>query len=287
MLTKSVGKKFHSWFKDTARISSSTSISTLATLIDQRTYQANLKRKPINSNVSDRAAPFLKQLSETGIYVIENYWDNEKCARARNEVDRVIDSYPEHVHLNAKADKRVYGANNVSELIREFSNDELFAEIANSYTDQPTRTAFTLAARMPFSPGNLGSGEGWHRDTPFRQFKAIMFLSDVSMENGPFQMVLNSHTQKSKIADSWTGKLNYPQFRITDAQVERILAKDPQRLATYTAKAGTVILADVSAIHRGMPIAAGNRYALTNYFFSIENIDKSLFEKFNVIPSVQ
>ena len=45
------------------------------------------------------------------------------------------------------------------------------------------------------------------------------------------------------------------------------------------------IVADVSAIHRGMPIAAGTRYALTNYFFQTKNIDVSLFEKFNVIPS--
>lgn len=287
MLVRKVGNKIVGWVRESAIRRNSSLVSALATYIDYTQYQARLRRMSHDHVISERAHAIIEKIRDTGICVIENYWDNEKCARARAEVDRVIESYPEYVHPNAKADKRVYGANNVSNIIREFNTDPLFSEVANAYNEEPTRAAFTLAARMPFSAGNLGSGEGWHRDAPLRQFKTIMYLSDVTMDSGPFQMIRNSHRLDKVIADTWAGKLNYPQFRITEAQVEMILAKDRQRLDTYTAKAGTVILADVSAIHRGMPIAAGTRYALTNYFYPTTKIDNNLFEKFNVIPPAQ
>jgi ectoine hydroxylase-related dioxygenase (phytanoyl-CoA dioxygenase family) len=280
-----IKNKISSLINEGASRGNSIGLSILATYIDQKRYYDDLNRAAFSPAISERAKECLKRLRETGICVVEKYWSDEKCARARAEVDRVIDSYPEYVHPNAKADKRVYGANNASNLINEFKVDPLFTEVANSYNEEPTCAVFTLAARMSFSTGNLGSGEGWHRDSPLRQFKTIMYLSDVSIDNGPFQVIRNSHITKNILKDTWTGKLAYPQFRITDDQLERILANDSSRIDTYTAKAGTVIFADVSAIHRGMPIAAGTRYALTNYFFKTENIDVSLFEKFNVIPS--
>ena len=52
------------------------------------------------------------------------------------------------------------------------------------------------------------------------------------------------------------------------------------------AKAGTLILVDTSSIHRGMPIIAGVRYALTNYFYPKRLIDQELFKQFAPIAGV-
>ena len=46
-----------------------------------------------------------------------------------------------------------------------------------------------------------------------------------------------------------------------------MLAKDPDRLITLSAPAGTMVLVDVSAIHRGSPVKVGRRYAMFNYYY--------------------
>jgi hypothetical protein len=136
---------------------------------------------------------------------------------------------------------------------------------------------------MPAASGNQGSGEGWHRDAFLRQFKAILYLSDVGPKNGPFQFVKDSYQPGQVLRDIWKGGLRYMQYRLSELEVDRIIEGSPERLSTYTAKAGTLILVDTSSIHRGMPIQTGTRYALTNYYFPAQNIDAALFEKFKVL----
>lgn len=231
-----------------------------------------------------QAKSYFDMLEQDGIAVVEGYWSEKKCADARAEVDRLIEEYPSFLHGNAKADKRLYGANNVSDVIAEFADDPVLRETASAYNREPTRTAFTLAARMPYSEGNKGSGEGWHRDAFFRQFKAILYLTDVGEMNGPFQFISGSHRADQVVKDMWEGRLGYKQYRLQDSQVDRILKRSPERLNTMTAKAGTMLLIDTSSIHRGVPIKAGERYALTNYCFPERHIDNSMMEKFNVLP---
>ncbi|MCI1279422.1 MAG: phytanoyl-CoA dioxygenase family protein [Nitrospira sp.] len=233
----------------------------------------------------ERAKHYVGNLEKDGIYVLEDYWDREKCAAACEEVDRLIYEYSGYLHSNAKADLRIYGANNASAVIDEFSQDPILREVACAYSREPARTAFTLAAKMPASASNEGSGEGWHRDAFLRQFKAILYLVDVGLDNGPFQLVKESHRAKQVLQDIWSGRLHYEQYRFSELQVKRILKRSPGRLTTYTAKAGTVILVDTSSIHRGLPINTGVRYALTNYCFPERLIDAALFEKFKVLPA--
>ena len=38
-----------------------------------------------------------------------------------------------------------------------------------------------------------GSGGSWHRDSYLRQFKSLIYLNDVTDENGPFQVLTDSH----------------------------------------------------------------------------------------------
>jgi len=208
----------------------------------------------------------------------------DDCAKACVEIDRVIAEYPEYVNKNAKADKRVYGANNASTLVDEFAKNEELLSIASAYNRKTTTTAFTLAARMPTSVDNQGSGEGWHRDAFLRQFKAILYLSDVGPKNGPFQFIQDSHLGSQIVQDVKNGNLKYMQYRIEEEKIARILANKSDRLKTYTGRAGTLILVDTSAVHRGKPIQAGTRYALTNYYFPTDAIDQSMYEKFDVLP---
>lgn len=262
----------------------SRAVARLATWADYREFEAWLEA---NSGLSVAAAEgrqYLAELDRAGICIIPGYWSAETCERARAEVDRVIKNYPQYVNGNAKADVRVYGANNGSTLIQEFAQDSMLLEVASAYNREPTLTAFTLAARMPASAGNKGSGEGWHRDAFPRQVKAILYLTDVQPENGPFQWIRDSHRRVELLRDMRSADLEYKQYRLTEEHVARLLRLQPEREKTFTAQAGTLILVDTSSVHRGMPIRAGTRYALTNYYFQEGKIDQSLYEKFDVLP---
>jgi hypothetical protein len=266
-----------------ARCSSLPALAVAGAYFDYSHFTRQLQARQVDGAVADVDQRYLQKLNADGVCTVEGFWDEQTCAQARAEVDRIIAQYSSAQHSAAKSDQRVYGANNVSSLINTFARHAGLQGIATAYNREDTKTAFTLAAKMPAAFGNHGSGEGWHRDAFLRQFKAILYLSDVSLQNGPFQFVRDSHRPRQVLRDIWTGGLRYMQYRLSEPEVARLLNKSPERLITYTAKAGTLILVDTSSIHRGMPIEAGTRYALTNYYYPVQNIDATLFEKFKVL----
>lgn len=275
--------RLYSLIRRMARGSSLPALALAGTYFDYDQFSRRLKDPRSDDGVTEVERAYLNKLNTDGICIVEGFWDDQTCAEARAEVDRIINQYPDSLHSSAKADQRVYGANNVSRLIDSFAQHSNLQRVATAYNGEDTRTAFTLAARMPAAAGNQGSGEGWHRDAFLRQYKAILYLSDVGPENGPFQFVKDSYRPRQVLRDIWRGGLRYMQYRLSEVEVGRIVEGSPERLSTYTAKAGTLILVDTSSIHRGMPIQTGVRYALTNYYFPVRHIDDSMFEKFKVL----
>ena len=261
-------------------------LARIATWLEYCAFEVGIKSSPHSLNLNLRGLEILGELNRSGICVIPNYWAREQCVLACAEVDRVIEQYPDYVHPSAKADARVYGADSASELISEFNKNPELIALATAYNKEPTVAPFTLAARMPYSEGNNGSGEGWHRDAFLRQFKAIIYLSDVSLSSGPFQMLRDSHSLHQILHDMKLAGLSYKQTRFDDQIVNKLLDQDPCRLMTYVGLAGTLILVDTSVIHRGMPIQMGTRYALTNYYYPEVRVDKNMYKKFKVLPKL-
>src|SRR5205809_61524 len=57
----------------------------------------------------------LTTIRDMGIAVVENYWLADKCAAARNEIDRLISRYPGCVSIySSGSDKRMFGVEEVS-----------------------------------------------------------------------------------------------------------------------------------------------------------------------------
>ena len=225
-----------------------------------------------------------KQLEYKGYFVIKNYWSKEECTSAIREINRIITTYPNYVHSKNKSDSRLFGAENLSKVINSFAKDDFLLSIANEYNRRETHLGFTLAAKMPASKNNKGSGEGWHRDGFFRQFKTLLYLSDVGKDNGPFELIQNSHKIKNLIDDIKKGNLGYLQYRLTNSEIKKILVNQTHRKKTIIGDIGTLILVDTSNLHRGSPIKDSIRYALTNYYYTSNQIDSELYKKFNVVP---
>jgi ectoine hydroxylase-related dioxygenase (phytanoyl-CoA dioxygenase family) len=127
------------------------------------------------------------------------------------------------------------------------------------------------------------SGGGWHRDALVIQFKAMIYLTDVSEDNSPFQIIPNSHKLSEVPRSVASGLLKYGQNRITPAEVEKYVKHLCRSPVTCTGKVGDLVIFNSTSIHRGKPIQTGTRIALTNYYYPVSEIDDSLSSKFNVI----
>ena len=83
----------------------------------------------------------------------------------------------------------------------------------------------------------------------------MLYLSDVSNENGPFQYVEGTNNYKDmKQLTTYCGVQLTKRF--SPAQTADCLCENniEDRLRTFTGRAGTLILFDSSGLHRGMPI---------------------------------
>lgn len=236
----------------------------------KRALNASAARQP----ESEQVAQAVRSLMRDGYAVVPGYYSEEDCAAGRAEIDALIESRPYAIQAYGnRSDLRVYGAEHASSLARRFHDDSFFLDVGKVYSRSALVNFSTLAARLTAAPDNLGSGQGWHRDAFFFQYKSMVYLSDVSPENGPFQILPGSHHSLTAAKDSYIGRLDPPPAsRITAQQMNRLLTANPDRARALTAKAGTVILFDSSTIHRGMPIATGCRYALTNYFYHPQSL---------------
>jgi hypothetical protein len=224
-----------------------------------------------------------RALLRDGIAVIADYWPADKCAAGRDEIDRLISTYPQAVQTSSgDSDKRMFGIESVSPLLAEFHYDPVLSRIGELIGGFTLYNFATLGARIDASPLNNGSGDGWHRDGHGFQFKSILYLSDVSQENGPFQFLPGSHKQWRAAFDTAAGGLPpAPSARYEPEAIERMARHFGARIRQYPAKAGTVLLVNTAGIHRGKPLVSGSRYALTNYFYHPFQVGLNRVKKFH------
>ncbi|CAN7315958.1 phytanoyl-CoA dioxygenase family protein [Bradyrhizobium sp. LjRoot220] len=228
------------------------------------------------------SARLLRKLKSSGVVAIPDYWSAEKCADARDEIDRLAIEYPDVVQRNSGgADKRMFGVESVSARLAEFHHDPLLIAVGERLGGSALYNFATLGARIDATTENNGSGDGWHRDAHDFQFKAILYLSDVGPENGPFEYVAGSQKKWRAIFDTAVGNLpSAPSTRYEPALVDRLLSRYHIQASRFLGKAGTLLLVNTTGIHRGRPLKAGSRYALTNYYYHPYQIDRARVQNF-------
>ncbi len=232
---------------------------------------AEMARRPIlrmtAGRVSGEAAGLAAEIRRKGFAILPSHWSAAKCDAAAAAVDSLCEmpgTAGEWVDPEG-CDHRFFRAEKHVPLLNDFLNDPLIEEIRRAYTGRRSAEKFVLAARMRFRAGNKGSGGGWHLDSPHTlQFKAIMYLSDCGSDNGPFELIPGTHDRRMLLGLLAQGRRKPGQYRFTDSEVDPIVAGG-HSVKTFTAQRGSVILADVTALHRGAPIRSGSRYALTLY----------------------
>jgi Phytanoyl-CoA dioxygenase (PhyH) len=211
----------------------------------------------------------LRELRRVGFAVLPGFLSQERCADLIGRIDAGLAKYASFVQRDGSgADHRLFGLDAVDEEIRRVAFDPFAMDVLGRYEQASGYEGFALSARLVATAGNKGSGQGWHRDSAaHKQTKCIVYLTDVGPDNGPFQYVAGSHRPLDVVRCTHKYGYGVNQYRFSDDELRRLLAHEPDRLRTLTAPAGTAILFDSRALHRGMPIAAGRRYAITTYLW--------------------
>ena len=248
--------------------------------LEQIKCELNKKK---NHNLSIEQIKILEELKETGVVVIPEYYESELCDSIRLSLDNMIkDSKVKKWYDESKSDSRVFASHRYSDDILKFHDDSFLQQIGEAYTGNELVNSHTLGAKLCVKESNLGSGGGWHRDSVYQtQYKSIVYLTDVKINNGPFEYIFGSHKKSTVLNSILENNFSANQNRLNQEQINNFLKSNPSaKTKIMTAKKGTVILVDTSGIHRGIPIQEGTRYALTNYYFLKHNYTTKARAKF-------
>lgn len=172
------------------------------------------------------------------------------------------------------SDTRVLGfEQDIPELIEKFEIERRIKAI-DGYLGFKTRSWCLMANRLIPVDGNLGSGGGFHRDSPFsHQVKYIWYLTNVDKTTGPFEYLPGSHKNIIRTR-------NY--YPLGEMRFEKVEGD----LVPVYGKSGTLLICDTKAIHRGKPIERGVRYAITLYTYQKQNGVATLFAKSGLNPKL-
>ena len=192
------------------------------------------------------------------VVLLPRYWNTEYAELARNEVHEAVQECRQVVN---RLDYRRLGVNELPEkyqMITAFANDPLITAVSLAFLN---KTSVTIKAQAGLTFVGGDSGAGWHKDTVKRGFKALMYLNDVSQSGGPFEFLKNYQDKKLQhMIDERGRNTRYSEGSI-DEQVRVYNAK----VKSILAPAGSVVLFDISNVHRGAPCSTKSRTAVTLY----------------------
>lgn len=233
-----------------------------------RNNAVDLVRRRFDVTLPANLAKLERDIEEKGYALVPEFMSSQECETIRSRIDEVIDTNQNVWKDPRGSDHRVYFADKACEEVSKFFHDRTVTSVLSAYERTNRYTGFTLANKVVFKENNAGSGGGWHRDLVKRkQTKALLYLCDVTEQTGPFQFITGTHQFSELVRFQKEFGFRYNQSRFTSDEIKEVTRKHPELLFTVTGKLGTLILVDTRGIHRGKPIEAGTRYALTNYYW--------------------
>lgn len=246
-------------------------------------YLKYIGRKNLNSeniklkNNFELKKKIVKEIKQHGYYVIKNFLDQKECKSIIKKIDSFVKNYPKLIWTDKiKSDTRIFGAEYIDPKIENFCKNKFINDIGSLLLKKKLSSLMIMANKVVPKDRNLGSGQGWHKDSYAKQFKSILYLSDVKTGNGPFQLIEKTKDPMFDFQLFYKYEKSLKNTRFSEKEVKSI-SKNKKKIINVYGKKGTLILVDTSLIHRGMPIKKGKRYALTNYMYpknSLKNFDK-------------
>tara|TARA_B100001769_G_scaffold230701_1_gene193073 strand:- start:10567 stop:11868 length:1302 start_codon:yes stop_codon:yes gene_type:complete len=209
-----------------------------------------------------------------GLLVLKNFYEEIIIEKFKSEVCNIFDNNKKIIQIdkkeNCSEDERIFNIQDYSQFIKEnFNNNSLLNNIAENYTKRHLNNKKTMANKLKYEKNKIkNSGAGWHRDNHDCQFKALLYLTDVNIDNGNFQFLTESSKEFIGFPDGRKDINNnflHGNTRYTDETIKNIL-NNKRKILNICGDAGSLVLVDTTYIHRGNIIKSGERIALTQYF---------------------
>ena len=140
----------------------------------------------------------LQHLSQTGICVIEDYFDSVFCDEAIKNIEEGLIHFPNKIQSESKentsGDFRLFKMENKYNTAKQFAEDNFLLEVGSEYFGYPIKSHFVLGGKVSYNSKQItNSGGGWHRDNRTKQIKTLVYLSDVNENNGPYLFLPGSN----------------------------------------------------------------------------------------------
>ena len=224
----------------------------------------------VKANVEARSeidvAECVRRLTVDGYVIITGWLDQASSGHLRSKIDDYVDGNSENVQHNA--DDRIIGFEHLDPLAENYKHDAFLEEVASTYMNGEQKVFFTMANRVKVVPGKtVRSGGRWHRDRKARQFKSLTYLSDVKVENGAFCIIPRSARPEPFEPAIRETRFEFEGQRWDDRDINPFLKRIEDNVLPIEGPTGTCVMFDSSLIHSGLPISAGTRYAMTNYYY--------------------
>lgn len=148
----------------------------------------------------------------------------------------------------------------------EFSLSSTVLDTVNAYMGMWSKFYyFMLGKTLPMGAAEARASQRWHRDyEEIQMCKMFIYLNDVTEASGPFIYIKGSQRggKWRRVFPPHPGIGTYPP----DGALEKIIPES--EWTTYTGKAGTVVFADTTGLHRGGYGEQGGRHMFTAGFNS-------------------
>ena len=212
------------------------------------------------------------KLRQDGVESMGKLLTKKQCQDLRSRIDALIDNPNVKVWRDPEgSDERIFFADKVDLAFKELYESKIIRDKLVSYTGTREPVGMLLAAKLSPLKNNLGSGGGWHRDSPFRtQFKSLCYLNNVTEVGGPFQIIKGSHKMISVILASLKSLLRPGEYRFSEKTIKSYINTTNHFSSDILGSEGDFFAVDTKAIHRGKPILEGTRYVLFWYFWDGE-----------------
>lgn len=215
----------------------------------------------------------ISNLERNGFHIIDDFLTKDEILALKQSSEKIIDSKREYVSIESNgSDIRLYG---IDKLDTNFSKKLLNVNVVRTTLNKfyfmiRELQTFVLYGKIKSDKNNLGSGGGWHRDSPFtHQFKVIVYLSDVGSNNGPFMYLQNSHKYKFLKKVSHLLSKSLSEDRFTEEEINLIENKIPElKRVEFPGKEGTAIMVNTRGLHSGKIIEENSREAITLYTYN-------------------
>lgn len=201
------------------------------------------------------------RLRHSGCVVLENYWTREYALNIKDNLEELHRRTEHYVLGDYTQDEvvRIYHVERLLPELREFRFDPFIASVANFYNG-----FCSYSGALVYQHDTVFGREKshYHVDSFSRQFKAMMYLDDVDMGNGPFSYIPGSHKLRRRYFKKQLQSNSGQKPNVFDnAEISDILDGE----VAVCAPAGSLLLMDVTCIHRGAPQTERSRSVLMNY----------------------